>query len=129
MDLFVGPYSLKLVWQCTKSCHMFFHYKIFFQNRAEDNIYLTMFNRIFLNEHNRIAKELYYLNPSWDDEYLFQEARKINIAEYQHIIYYEFLPMILGGASMNKWGLIPTPPGYYFNHYNKDTNPQVKNGK
>lgn len=96
-------------------------------NRAEDNIYLTMFNRIFLNEHNRIAKELYYLNPSWDDEYLFQEARKINIAEYQHIIYYEFLPMILGGAAMNKWGLIPTPPGYYFNHYNKDTNPQVKN--
>ena len=94
-----------------------------------DNHYLTCFARMWVLEHNRIAKELYALNYGWSDERIFQEARQINIAEYQHVIYYEFLPVLLGGAAMNKWGLIPTPYNEWFTQYDRYVNPQVKIGK
>ena len=44
---------------------------------------MTVFHTVWVREHNRLAKELYYLNPHWDDERLYQEARKIVIAENQ----------------------------------------------
>ena len=59
-------------------------------SRANEQPGLTAFHTVWVREHNRLAKELSYLNPHCDDERLYQEARKINIAEMQHITYNEW---------------------------------------
>ncbi|XP_026330560.1 peroxidase-like, partial [Hyposmocoma kahamanoa] len=63
--------------------------------RANQNPQLTVLHIVLVREHNRIADYLAELNPHWSDEKIFQEARRIHIAEIQHINYYEHLPIFL----------------------------------
>lgn len=46
--------------------------------------------------HNIIAGELKTLNPKWDDERIFQEARRLNIAIHQSNVYTEWFPVFVG---------------------------------
>jgi peroxidase len=64
--------------------------------RANENIELTAIQTLFVRNHNRLAQELHTLHPTWSDEQLYQEARKLNIATEELITYNEFLPAILG---------------------------------
>lgn len=64
--------------------------------RTNQNPGLTILQIVLLREHNRLADVLQTINPHWDDELIYQEARKINIAQFQHITYYEWLPIFLG---------------------------------
>jgi hypothetical protein len=64
--------------------------------RVNEQIDLALLHTIWLREHNRIAFELSRLNPRWSDEAIFQETRRIIIAQIQHITYNEFLPIVLG---------------------------------
>ena len=64
--------------------------------RANENSVLVSMHTLFVREHNRIAGELALAHPTWDDEQLYQRAREINIAQYQSIIYNEYLPSLLG---------------------------------
>lgn len=67
--------------------------------RANQNPQLTVLQIVLLREHNRLANALQHLNPHWDDETLYQEARRILIAEYQNINYYEWLPIFIGKSN------------------------------
>ena len=82
-----------------------------------------------MREHNRLAQLLKNQNPQWndDDEKLYQEARRIVIAEYQHIIYKEWLPQILGLPLMKKTTLYPLEDGYVDNYKEDDFDPRITN--
>jgi hypothetical protein len=41
---------------------------------------------LFARNHNMLAEQLSALNPHWNDEKLFQEARRINIGIFQSLI-------------------------------------------
>lgn len=57
---------------------------------------LTVMHTIWVREHNRIAEQISCQVPGQSDEYYYQHARRIVIAEIQHITYNEYLPVMLG---------------------------------
>ncbi|XP_035789540.1 uncharacterized protein LOC118465419 [Anopheles albimanus] len=77
---------------------------------------------LFFREHNRLALQLKLLNPSWSDRTLYEEARRINIAQYQRIVYYELLPKFLGRTNMINNRLIYESSGFV-NDYDASQNP------
>ena len=62
--------------------------------RSNEHIALMSMHILFLREHNRLATELHEDNPDWNDEDLYQTARKINTAQIQVITYNEYLPSL-----------------------------------
>src|SRR5207245_9452370 len=58
--------------------------------RANENIELTAIQTLFVRNHNRLAQQLHVLHPAWNDEQLFQEARKLNIPTEELIPNNEF---------------------------------------
>ena len=71
-----------------------------------DNAGLASLHTVLVREHNRLASLLETVNPHWDEETLYQEARKMVGAEIQHITYNEFLPMMLGKEVMHQHDLV-----------------------
>ncbi|CAH0549819.1 unnamed protein product [Brassicogethes aeneus] len=94
--------------------------------RVNQNTQLTLLQVILLREHNRIADVLFKLNPHWDDETIFQEARKILIAQHQHISYYEMLHIFLGKKELVKEKIIYETEGFV-NDYDENVDPAVLN--
>ena len=71
--------------------------------RANENIALLSMHTLFVREHNRLADALGALNPHWDGERIYQEARRIVGAEIQAITYNEWLPVVLGEGAMSPY--------------------------
>jgi len=56
----------------------------------------TALHTVILRFHNDLADKLRQVNPRWNDEKLYQEARKIVGGVLQHITYTQFLNALLG---------------------------------
>nr|CAD7448788.1 unnamed protein product [Timema bartmani] len=95
--------------------------------RVNEHSGLAAIHTLWLREHNRLAGELHRLNPHWGDEILFQEARRIVAAEIQHVTYSEFLPVVLGQMTMDRYGLQPQASGF-FTGYDINLNAGMANG-
>jgi peroxidase len=94
--------------------------------RVNEQLNLIVLHTLFMREHNRIATALAKLNPRWSDEKIYQEARKINVAEYQHIVFKEWLPTIIGTNFMRVYGLWPLSSGHSFDYAN-NFDPRINN--
>jgi hypothetical protein len=82
--------------------------------RGNENVELTALQSLFLDNHNLLASVLQQQHPNWTDQQLFNEARKLNIAEYQEIVYNGWIPAVLGTTAL---------PAY--KGYNPNVNPGI----
>ena len=67
----------------------------------------------FAREHNRLVEQLARLNSHWDDGQLYNAARKIVIAQMQHITFREYLPLVLGKDALEKHKIQALDQGFY----------------
>ena len=88
--------------------------------RANEQTGLLTMHTLFVREHNRLAGLLADQNPNWNDEELYQTARKIVGAQMQSITYKEFLPALLGRRNTRQLA-----PGRYA--YDDTIDPSIKN--
>jgi peroxidase len=84
---------------------------------------LTGVHVLFLREHNRLANALRVRHSNWNDEQLYQEAKRINTAQIQNIVYREWLPAVIGSRADN---LLPLRDGY-FGGYDPRIDPSLAN--
>jgi peroxidase len=84
--------------------------------RGNENLELTALETLFVRNHNMLAGKLQKEHPGWTDEQLYQEARKIDIAGYQGMIFDEYLPALLGTKAI---------PGY--TGYKSNVNASIAN--
>ena len=78
--------------------------------RCNEQVGLAAMHTLFVREHNRIVETL-----EGTDEERFEQARRMVIAEIQHITYNEFLPALIGPAALPPYqGYDPSMhPGLY----------------
>lgn len=94
-------------------------------NRVNQHPALTALHTVLLRRHNQNAQGLAYRHPEWNDEYVFQEARRLTIAEYQMITFAEYLPIVFGPFLSAYYHLIPNKSGYTY--YNPKADPTTWN--
>jgi peroxidase len=72
--------------------------------RASENMGLLQMQVLFFREHNWRADQLAAANPTWDDEQLFQEARRLTIATWQHVLVDEWAATVFGPDMTDQLG-------------------------
>jgi peroxidase len=82
--------------------------------RVGENPDLTAMDVLFVREHNYWVAKLHAENPGLSGDQLYSMARAITTAEYQNIIYSEYLPSLLGRDA----------PGAY-QGYDPNVNPSI----
>ncbi|CAH0399183.1 unnamed protein product [Chilo suppressalis] len=88
--------------------------------RANMHPWLTGLHALWVREHNRIARLLATLNPGWNSDKLYHEARRVVVAELQHITYKQWLPALTGKGFDEMYES-------YDAGYNSDIDPTITN--
>jgi peroxidase len=88
-------------------------------HRVNEQVSLIAMHTVWVRQHNRLAKQLSRLNPSWSDEQVYQETRKIVEAQLQIITYKHWLPFIIGDEGMNILGT--------YRGYRRNVDPSISN--
>ena len=81
--------------------------------RVMENPELTALSTLFMREHNFWVHTLTAQHPTWTGSQFYNMAKAITTAEYQNVIYTEYLPHLIGP--------VITP----YAGYNSTINPQV----
>lgn len=87
--------------------------------RVNEQVGLLAMHTIWMREHNRIATEFRQINPHWDGDTIYYEARKVVGAQMQHFTYKHWLPLIVGESGMRKLG--------DYKGYDSSINPSISN--
>ena len=82
--------------------------------RANENPLLLSFHILFVREHNRLCDELAEAHPAWNDERIYQRARKLVGAFIQEIVFNEWLPAM--GVNLPR-----------YTGYKSNVNPSISN--
>lgn len=93
--------------------------------RVNAHVDLVVMHTLFVRYHNWIASKLSTINPGWDDETVFQESRRIVIAQLQIITYKEYLPVVLGHSAMKTSQLNLQDGENYSKSYDESINPEI----
>lgn len=75
--------------------------------RANEHPMLTVLHTLFMREHNTICDRLEQAVPDMSSSEKYEAARAINIAQYQKIIYEEWLPTMIGRSISSYTGYKP----------------------
>ncbi|XP_078495922.1 dual oxidase 2 [Ciona intestinalis] len=67
--------------------------------QGNENPFVLTVGITWFRHHNWLARNIRDSNPNWSDDDVFNEARIQNIATYQKVLMYEWLPELLGTCS------------------------------
>ncbi|WP_051037959.1 peroxidase family protein [Thalassoporum mexicanum] len=73
-------------------------------SRVNENSSLVAQHTLWVRNHNRLAGLLAATHPDWDNAKLFERSRQINIAQWQNIVLYEWLPALIGNSFVPEYG-------------------------
>jgi peroxidase len=77
--------------------------------RVDENPELTAITTMFVREHNYWVGVLRTEHPNWTGDQLYNMAKAITTAEYQNVIYTEYLPALIGPNAIGPYtGFDPT---------------------
>ncbi|MBP7001873.1 peroxidase family protein [Amaricoccus sp.] len=72
-------------------------------NRANQQTHLLSQQLLWARNHNWHVDQLEAKYPTWTQEQLFEAARALNEAEWQHIVYAEYMPKLIGAQALSAY--------------------------
>ena len=72
-------------------------------NRANQQTALLTHHTIWMRNHNWFVDQLRDANPSWSEAELFEAARALNEAEWQNIVYNEYIAKLVGPKALDEY--------------------------
>ncbi len=85
--------------------------------RVNENGNLIALHTIFAREHNTVAAEVAAAFPGFNDERIYQLTRHIVAAEFQAVVYHEFIPALTGRKLADYTGYKPNVVGVISNEF------------